>query len=102
MELRAYQAYRKPDLPITFWRTSAGQEVDFILGDKDLALEVKGSGRVHDGDLRPMMTLREDGPVRKRAIVCLEKEPRTLADGVEVLPWRLFVDRLWAGDLRLG
>ncbi|MBI5211015.1 MAG: DUF4143 domain-containing protein [Elusimicrobia bacterium] len=99
MELRAYQAYRKPDLPISFWRTSAGQEVDFILGDKALAVEVKGSERVHESSLRPLAALREDGPVRKRVVVSLEKEPRTLAPGVEVLPWRMFVERLWAGDL---
>jgi uncharacterized protein len=50
MELRAYQAYRDPELPISFWRTSTGHEVDFILGEKDVAVEVKGSKRVHDGD----------------------------------------------------
>lgn len=100
MELKAYQAYRKPDIPIAFWRTSAGHEVDFILGDKCLALEIKGSGRVHDGDLRPLAALREDGPVKKCVIVCLEREPRVLANGVEVLPWRQFLERLWAGDLR--
>ncbi len=99
MELRAYQAYRKPDLPISFWRTSTGQEVDFIVGDKDLALKIKGSARVHDGALAPLAALLEDGPVKKRAIVCLEAEPRRAAKGVEVLPWRVFIDRLWAGEL---
>ena len=99
MELKAYQAYRNPDLPIAFWRTSAGQEVDFILGDKALALEIKGSGRVHEGDLRSLSALREDGPVKKCAVVCLEKEPRTVARGIEILPWRMFLERLWGGDL---
>lgn len=98
MELKAYQAYKKPELPIAFWRTSAGQEVDFIVGDKDLALEIKGSGRVHEGALRPLSVLREDGPIKKCAVVCLEKEPRTPAAGVEVLPWRLFLQKLWNGD----
>lgn len=97
MELKAYQAYRNPELDITFWRTSAGQEVDFILGDKLLAVEVKGSGRVHEADLRPLAALREDGPVRGRVVVCLEKEPRKLSNGVEVWPWRAFLDKLWAG-----
>ena len=83
----------------SFPKHSAGQEVDFIAGDKGLALEVKGSGRVHEADLRPLAALLEDGPVKKRAIVCLEKEPRTLAKGVEVLPWRLFLERLWGADL---
>jgi len=98
MELRAYQAYRQPDLPITFWRTAAGQEVDFILGDKELAIEIKGSARVHDGDLRSLAALKEDGPVRRCVIVCLEDELRRLFRGLEVLPWRLFLQRLWAGE----
>ncbi len=99
MELRAYQAYRKPDLPITFWRTSAGQEVDFIVGDKDLALEIKGSPRVHEGDLQALTALSEDGPVRKRVVVCLERQPRKLSRGIEVWPWRMFLERLWGGQL---
>lgn len=98
MELRAYQAYRNPDLPITFWRTSTGQEVDFIVGDKDLALEIKGAKRVHEGDLRPLFSLLEDGAVKKCIVVSLEEEPRRIAGGIEVLPWRLFVERLWSGD----
>lgn len=98
MELRAYQAYRKPDLSIAFWRTSAGQEVDFILGEKDLALEIKGSKRVHEGDVRSLAALSEDGPVKNKIVVSLDEEPRLLDDGIEVLPWRVFIDRLWQGD----
>lgn len=97
MELRAYQAYRNPDLPITFWRTSAGQEVDFILGEKALALEIKGSERVHEGDLRALRAIQDDGPVKHRVVVSLEREPRQVAGGIEVLPWRVFLDRLWQG-----
>ena len=98
MELRAYQAYKNPDLPITYWRTSTGQEVDFLLGDKELAIEVKGSARVHEGDGRGLAALAEDGPVKKRLIVCLEKEPRKIRQDLEICPWRQFVDRLWSGE----
>jgi predicted AAA+ superfamily ATPase len=99
MELRAFQAYRMPDMPIAFWRTSTGQEVDFILGDKVLALEIKGSSRVHEGGLRSLAALREDGPVKRCVIVCLEREPRVSPGGVEILPWRLFLEKLWGGEL---
>lgn len=99
MELKAYQAYRAPDLTITFWRTSAGQEVDFLLGDKQVALEIKSSARVHEGDIRPMRALTEDGPVKKCIVVCLEKEPRRLTKDVQALPWKMFLDLLWDGEL---
>lgn len=98
MELRAYQAYRKPDLPITFWRTSAGQEVDFILGDKELAVEIKGAKRVHEGDIRPLGALLEDGPVKKCCVVSMESEPRFIHRKIEVVPWKVFIQRLWNGE----
>lgn len=97
MELRAYQAYRDPDVPITFWRTSTGQEVDFLLGDRELAIEIK-TGRVHEGDIRHLQALKEDGPVKHCVIVCMEKEPRTLADGITTLPWKIFLEKLWGGE----
>jgi predicted AAA+ superfamily ATPase len=99
MELRAYQAYRNPDLPITFWRTSTGREVDFILGDKELAIEVKGSSRVHEGDMRSFQALIEDGPIKKCCLICLEKQPRRLANNIQVLPWQMFIEQLWSGKL---
>lgn len=99
MELKAYQAYRNPELEIAYWRTSTGREVDFILEDKALAIEVKSSARIHGTDAQNLLSLKEDGPVKKSVIVCLEKEPRKMSSGIEVLPWALFLDRLWAGDL---
>lgn len=99
MELRAYQSYRQPDLELRFWRTASGHEIDFIAGDLDLAVEVKGGARVHDGDLRGLRALAEEHRVRRRVVACLEKQPRVVADGIEILPWRIFLQRLWAGDL---
>ena len=32
-------------------------------------------------------------------VVSLENEPRTLADGISVLPWRAFLDQLWDGEI---
>ncbi len=95
MELKAYQAYHNPEMPIAFWRTSTGREVDFIVGDKDLAIEVKGSSRVHEGDIRSLKALVEDGPVKRCCIVCMEKQPRQLATDIEVIPWKMFVEQLW-------
>ena len=98
MELKAYQAYKSPDLSITFWRTSTGREVDFILGDKQLAIETKGSSRIHKGSIGPLLALLEDGTVKKCCVACLEKEPRWIHPSIEVIPWRMFLHRLWEGD----
>jgi predicted AAA+ superfamily ATPase len=98
MELKAYQAYRNPDIPITFWRTSTGREVDFIWGDKRLAIEIKGSSRVHEGDIGGLQALIEDGPVKKSYIVCLERQPRQLTKNIEVIPWQMFIEQLWHNE----
>ncbi len=99
MELRAYQAYRQPDLDLAFWRTASGFEVDFMAGELDLAIEVRAGSRVHDGDLRGVRALAGEHAVRRLVVVSLETEPRTVAGGIAVLPWRHFLERLWAGDL---
>lgn len=98
MELRAYQAYRNPDIPICFWRASTGQEVDFVLGDMDLAIEVKSSSRVHEGDIRSLVALLADRAVKKCVVVSLESQPRRIHPRIQVVPWQLFLETLWAGD----
>lgn len=95
MELMAYKAYRDPDLQITFWRTSTQQEIDFLIGDKEIAIEIKGSNRVHDGDLKGLRAIREDGPIKRRVVICLEKERRFTDDRIEIIPWKEFITELW-------
>lgn len=98
MELRAFQAYRNPELPLYFFRTAGGHEIDFILGNMEVAIEVKGSQRVHEGNLRALVALREEWKPKKVLLVCLEKEPRETC-GIKVLPVWQFFEQLWAGEI---
>lgn len=98
MELKAYQAYRNPELDIRYWRTSTGFEVDFILGDMDAAVEIKGTRRVHEGHTRGLRALLEEYAVKRAIIVSLEKEPKRLDTTFEVLPWQVFLEALWSGE----
>ena len=100
MEIRAYKYYRNPELEITYWRTSGGFEVDFILGEKDVALEIKSGKQVHDIDLRSLKALREDGKVKNLLVVCQEKHQREV-DGIKILPWIEFLEMLWAGQFEI-
>ena len=97
MELKAYQAYRNPELEISYWRTSSGLEVDFILGEMDIAIEVKGSTKVHHGHTRGLNALMDEHSVNRKIIVSLDEQPRTLDSGIEVLPWNIFLEKLWSG-----
>jgi len=99
MELMAYQAYRNPELDIRYWRTSSGFEVDFILGDMDAAIEVKGSSKIHSGHTKGLKALREEHSIGRSLIISLEKQPRMLENSIEVYPWKDFLERLWSGEL---
>jgi predicted AAA+ superfamily ATPase len=99
MELKAYQAYRNPELDIRYWRTSSGFEVDFILGNMNVAIEVKGSEKIHSGHTKGLKALLEEQTIDMAIIVSLEKQPRKLDPSIEVLPWRVFLETLWSGGL---
>lgn len=99
MELKAYQAYRSPELDIRYWRTSSGFEVDFILGDMDAAIEIKGSNKIHSGHIKGLRALREEHSIGRSLIISMEKQPRVLDNSIEVLPWKDFLEELWSGGL---
>ena len=99
MELKAYQAYRNPELDIRYWRTSTGMEVDFILGEMDVALEIKGARRAHEGDLKGLTALLTDHKVKHPLLISLEREPRKIGAKVRALPWEVFLRELWSGAL---
>jgi hypothetical protein len=43
-----------------------------------------------------ILALGEELPLRNRRIVGREERPRTLGDGLEVLPWQEYLDRIEA------
>jgi predicted AAA+ superfamily ATPase len=83
-------------LSLAYWRTSTGLEVDLIVGKLELAIEIKASAKV--GDARGLRALAEDQQLKRGVIVCLGDQPRRLADGIDIWPWQLFCQRLWAGE----
>ena len=98
MELTAYRSYRELDFPIRFWRTKTGLECDFVLGrEGEVAIEVKGKTSVQSRDLRGLGAYREEHKPRHAVLVTNESAPRQTADGIRILPWRDFLERLWSG-----
>ena len=97
MELRAYLGYRRRTEALTYWRSTHGHEVDFLIGEQ-IAIEVKATKRISDRDLKGLMALREEGVFKKYYLVSQDPVP-AIRDGVECLPWRTFAQRLWAEDL---
>ena len=99
-ELSAFIDYREWDGAIAYWRLAGGTEVDFVLGDMQLAIEAKASARITRDHLKGLRSLVEDHPgVGRRIVVCLESRARRTEDGIDILPAEVFVHRLWEGEL---
>lgn len=98
MEIAAYSSYSELGFPIRYWRTKTGYEVDFILGDGEVAVEVKSSNKVSRKDMRPLLVFSEEFHPRQATIVCNESEERQ-SGKVKIIPWALFLKRLWGGEI---
>ena len=98
LEMLAHSSYHEIDYPINFWRTKTGQEVDFILGGGEVAVGVKGSAMVDKRALRPMKSFIDLYGPKQAIVVCNEKEER-LHNGIKIMPWRLFLQKLWQDEI---
>jgi len=97
MEMRAYLAYARRRLPLTYWRSTSGFEVDAIVGDK-LAVEIKSTDLISEKHTKGLRSFKEEGLVRDYAVVSLDLRKRDM-DGVTIYPWTDFLDRMWRGEL---
>lgn len=97
-ELYAYSHYSGKGFPVSYWRTASQIEVDFILGDNDVAVEVKSSKNIDSRQLNGLKAFSEEYRVGKSIIVCNEPMPRKTGD-ILILPWKEFLERLWDGRI---
>jgi len=93
-EVISYRDYVSGE-PLSYWRSTSGFEVDFLLGDHT-AVEVKAKATVSLQDLKSLRALAEEHKLKRYLCVSLEPRTRQLAD-VTVLPVRDFLDALWSG-----
>jgi predicted AAA+ superfamily ATPase len=98
MEILAHRAYSELNYDVNFWRTKSGLEVDFILGHGEVAIEVKGTSRVDNKDLRPLKSFTLDYRPTRAFVVCNEGAAR-LHEDIHILPWRDFLNMLWDGEV---
>lgn len=97
-EIAAHSRYSGRRYPISYWRTASQLEVDFILGDHQAAIEVKGTEQAAPHHLRGLRAFQEEYKVEHSIIVSLDAKPR-IVDGIMVLPWEDFLRKLWAGEI---
>lgn len=103
MELWVYRALNEKEFDIHFWRTNSGLEVDFVLGKAEIAIEVKISNTIASSDIRGLITFQNEYKPKSAFVVSTVQRARklTLPDGqgIEILPWRTFLEMLWNGKI---
>lgn len=98
-ECWAYRHYSRKDFPISFWRTASGAEVDLILGDAEVAIEIKSSENAGSIRTKGLHLFQEENKIKKKIIVSRDPIPKKLDSGIHILPWKHFCDQLWNGDI---
>ena len=97
MEIRSALDYTLNNEGLNYWHTNNGYEVDFIINEK-VAVEVKTTKRVSNSDLKGLKALKEEGLMEKYILVCRSDYPELLDNGILILPYKDFLEELWAGS----
>lgn len=91
-ELKCFSDYISGDR-LSYWRSTSGFEVDFIIGDHT-ALEIKAKKNISTNDIKPLRILAEEGILKR--YVCVSMEPRRRkVENIDILPYKEFLDLLW-------
>lgn len=98
-EITANSSYSEKFFKISYWKSASGFEVDLVLGDTETAVEIKSSNEIRNRHLKGMRAFKEEFTARKYLVVSLDKEPRKTPDGIEILPWKTFLERLWQNEI---
>ena len=84
-------------MPLNFWRTVDGVEVDFIVGG-EVAIEIKSAKKITNKHLKGLKLLQEEHKLKNYYLV--SRDPIALKEsGILVLPWEDFLKRLWDGEI---
>jgi predicted AAA+ superfamily ATPase len=97
-ELHAHSHYSGKEYPIFYWRTASQLEIDFVLGDHEVAIEVKATEQANLRHLKGLKAFSEEYHVKKLILITNDPLPR-LIDNILILPWKIFLERLWTGEI---
>jgi predicted AAA+ superfamily ATPase len=97
-ELYSHSHYSDLNYSLCYWRTASQMEVDFILGENEVAIEVKATESVSEKHLKGLKSFADEYTVKRLILVSNDNLPRKTGN-ISILPWRMFLDELWAGEI---
>jgi uncharacterized protein len=98
-ELSIHSRYTEKFYDISYWRLTTGAEVDFVLGSAVAAVEAKAKEKITSNDLKGLRQFKQEYPnVKYLIVVSLEKKLRLTNDGIFIMPYLVFMERLWSAE----
>jgi len=98
MELHAFNKYTESNLSISYWRTTNQNEIDFILGDAQVAIEVKSTTNVQTKQLQSLKLFQEEFTNCNCIVVANEPLERKIGN-ITIIPVSVFLKKLWNGEI---
>ena len=98
LEIRAFISYLRKNTRMYYWRSTSQFEVDVIL-DNQWAIEIKSAASIQDKHLKGIKALKEEGIIRNYAVVSCDRNERITKDNITIFPWKIFLDKLWKGEI---
>lgn len=99
LEIIAHASYSEAFYPVSYWRTASGFEVDLVLGDCEVAVEIKSASMARSRHLKGIRAFKEEFAARRYIVVSMDQAPRRTEDDIEILPWRDFLEHLWQNEI---
>jgi len=97
-EIYAHSRYSGKEYPLYYWHTTSQLEIDFVLGDHEVAIEVKATEQATLRHLKGLKAFAEEYEVKKLILISNDPMPR-LVDNILILPWKIFLERLWNEEI---
>ena len=97
-ELNAYISYTSSEEMLSYWRTSNGYEVDVVLGNAQVAIEVKSCSEVQSRHIKCLKAFSEEHPTARLIVVSLDPSPRRM-NNIEIYPIADFLSKLWNNEI---
>jgi predicted AAA+ superfamily ATPase len=97
LELSSFLSYRRLKKPMTFWRSTHGYEVDFLIGDHT-AIEVKATQRISSHHLKGLKALQEEEVFKNLYLVSHDRIDGK-KEGITFMHWETFLKKLWSGEV---
>lgn len=98
LELFAHSKYSDLNYDISYWRTASQIEVDFILGDSEIAIEVKASEMVNAKQIKNLINFAEEYEPKRLIVISNDKFYRKI-EKIEIMPYQYFLEELWNGNI---